>query len=348
MDINKFIVSEEMPICEVMKNIDQNVRGTAFVCRDGILLASVSDGDIRRYLMRNGSLQTRVGEIANYDPIYLPFERRREAVEQMKRYSIGVIPIVDHSKKIVDIKLLVNRKYEPSQKINVPLVIMAGGKGTRLKPYTDILPKPLIPIDEKPIVEHIIEHFEAYHCLPIYMIVNYKKNFIKAYFTEDKERDIIFLEEAEYLGTGGGLKLLQGQIKDTFFMTNCDVLVEADYAKMMSFHKEKKNIITMICAKKKVVIPYGTVSFDEQGYALELLEKPQYEFNTNTGIYIIEPEFLQKIPDGKATLITDMIEQCIREGEKVGVFLIDDEDWMDMGQLEELEKMREKLGLSIG
>ncbi len=177
------------------------------------------------------------------------------------------------------------------------------------------------------------------------MIVNYKKKFIEAYFGEnDADYNITFIEEEEFCGTGGGLKLLP-DMKTTFFMTNCDILIDADYAEIFSYHKKQGNILTMVCAKKQVEIPYGTVEINEEGGLVAIREKPSFSFLTNTGFYIIEPEFLSRIPEQTFIHITDIIDQCIAAGERIGVYTVEEEAWMDMGQMDELERMKKKLGV---
>lgn len=344
MTIKDYIVSEEMSLKETMQVIDNNSSGIAFVCKDGVLLATVTDGDVRRSLMKGMDIHSPVREIANYHPTYLYQKAGHKAAALMKEKQITVLPIVDEKKRIVDIRFLLKDTFLLEQNLKTPVVIMAGGKGTRLKPYTDILPKPLIPVGDKTITEHIMEHFNRFGCLDFYMIVNYKKQFIKAYFLES-DAHIHFVDEEQFLGTGGGIALVGEDIKETFFLTNCDILLEADYGAILKRHKEQHNLITIVCAEKKVVLPYGTVELNEEGSVLEFREKPGFQFHTNTGLYVIEPEFLKKIPHNTYINITEIIENCIRDGEKVGTYLVNEEDWMDMGQLEELEKMRTKMGL---
>ena len=145
------------------------------------------------------------------------------------------------------------------------------------------------------------------------------------------------------MGTGGGLRLLEGKYSSSFFMSNCDILVEEDYGKILRYHRENKNIVTMVCAKKNLIIPYGTVRVSDEGQALMLDEKPELSFVTNTGLYVLEPEFLQEIPQNVFIHITDIIQKCIDEKKRVGVYLISEDHWMDMGQLDELERMRKQL-----
>lgn len=349
MDIQKFIVQENTDVIDVMKQIETSTRGIVFVCRGRQLRAAVTDGDIRRHIMKNGSLTDPIMKIASASPIFLEQGRENMAADIMEQNYITAVPIVNEKQEIVDICFW-RAEYQGTDKrktsLQMPLVIMAGGKGTRLKPYTDILPKPLIPIGEKTITEHIIDRFAEYDCKDVMMIVNYKKDFIKAYFKDiSTERKITFIEEEEYLGTGGGLRLLSGCMDTTFFMSNCDILIDADYDQMAAYHRTAGNLITIVCAGRRFEIPYGTIQTDAEGRVTELVEKPGYEYKINTGFYLIEPEFLHKIPENTYIHITDVIEKCIKEGDKVGTFLIDDDCWMDMGQLDELEKMKAKLGV---
>lgn len=347
MDIQKFIVQENADIIEVMKQINMNSMGIAFVCHGRQLYAAVTDGDIRRHIMKNGNLTDPIMKIASVPPIFLKQGKEDMAADFMERNYITAIPIVNEKQEIVDICFWRDMHQNPKKKrrsLQIPLIIMAGGKGTRLKPYTDILPKPLIPIGEKTITEHIIDRFAEYDCKEVMMIVNYKKDFIKTYFKDvNTESEITFIEEEEYLGTGGGLRLVQNYLNTTFFMSNCDIIIDADYDKMLDYHRTAGNLITMVCAERQFEIPYGTIQADAEGRVIELVEKPRFEYKINTGFYLIEPAFLQKIPQNTYVHITDIIEKCIKEGEMVGTFLIDDDSWMDMGQLGELEKMKAKM-----
>jgi dTDP-glucose pyrophosphorylase len=345
LNLSDFLTTEDQTILEVMRIIDHNAKGVAFISRDQVLLGVVTDGDIRRYILRNGNLNAPIRVIANDKPKYVTNRSTMDYFAFMRKYSITALPVVDENRKILTIRFLYDNKPLLNTKLNAPVVIMAGGKGTRLYPYTQILPKPLIPINDKTIAEIIMDHFEAFGCNKFDMIVNYKKNFIKSFFIDNEiKRNITFIEEADYYGTGGGLKLLKGKYRDSFFVTNCDILVEEDYSEMMKYHKEQKNIITIVSATKNTTIPYGTIQVNSEGQVVKLIEKPSYSFLTNTGLYLLEPRFLDLIPVNTFIHITDIIQTCIDRGEKVGIYPVSEQAWMDMGQMEELEKMRERLG----
>lgn len=347
MYLSRYVVEMQCSVVDAIRQIDKNCKGIVYVNKKGILCGSITDGDVRRHLLNGGKLSDQVTDIMNTNPIYCYLDNKESAQKIMLEHRVRSIPVVDAQKRINEIVFFDEKINVVKRKLNVPVVIMAGGKGTRLYPYTQILPKPLIPIGEKTITEHIMSRFEEYGCRHFDMIVNYKKHFIKSYFQDNEiEKDVCFIEEEEYWGTGGGLKLLEGKYKETFFMTNCDILIEEDYAKILEYHKESNNIITMVCVEKNMVIPYGTVDVSDDGQVISLKEKPSLSFVTNTGFYIIEPEFLNMIPDNTFIHITDVIQDCINKKKKVGVYKIAEEKWLDMGQLEELEKMKQKLNVN--
>lgn len=343
MEIRDFLVDKDEIIMEAMRKLDRNGYGIIFICENEMLKGSLSDGDFRRYMLKGGDINQNVGEIANSNPHFLTLGDGVDSVQYIRNNRIKAIPIVDKQGEIVRIDFENGNSVFKKLENPIPVVIMAGGKGNRLLPYTNILPKPLIPIGEQTIAEHIIKQFENVGCDEFYMIVNYMKNFIKTYFQESyEEKKVQFVDENEYMGTGGGLGLLKGMFHEPFFMTNCDILVEENYDLIMKFHKEKGNLATMVCAEKEIEIPYGTVQVDESSYLTELREKPKYTFLTNTGLYLLEPEFLDRIPENTFINITDLFQACIERGEQVGVYKIKEASWMDMGQIEELNKMKQR------
>lgn len=343
MNLDLFTVSKETTILEAMKKMDTNARGIVYVVdNDYVLIGSLTDGDIRRYILKHTNVNGLVQDIMFTQFRYLTKENIKQAPLLMRQIKINSVPIVDNEKHLISIEFNDGHRYYGEKNLKVPVVIMAGGKGNRLYPYTQVLPKPLIPIGDKTITEHIMDHFKVFGCDDFSMIVNYKKELIKAFFA-DSDANVHFYEEKEFLGTAGGLKMLEGNIRQTFFMTNCDILIEEDYNEIYQYHKKNKNIITLVCALKKEVIPYGTVKMKEDGTIQELTEKPSFEFLTNTGLYVIEPEFLKEIPSNTHIDITDVIQECIQKGLKTGVYPVMAENWMDMGQMEELQHMTDKL-----
>lgn len=344
-DFRSFIVPPDMPAIEAMSVIDQGGKGIVFVCQNDLLLATLTDGDIRRHILRNGNLDTPVSQIGNRQfKCTKQFQNLEQINLTLEKWQLNGIPVLDEAGRIINIHFLETEIKEKSN-LNLPVVIMAGGKGTRLYPYTKILPKPLIPVGDLTITEHIMRSFIEYGCVGFTMILNHKKNMIKAYFADKANLacHINFLDENKPLGTGGGLGLLRNLMRGTFFLTNCDILVFEDYNSILEHHYATGNLLTMVCTTKRFTVPYGTVEIDKNGHMASLTEKPSFTFLANTGLYVVESEFLSHVPDDVYNDITDLILACMHKGGKVGIYPINEEKWADMGQPEELEKMREKL-----
>lgn len=342
MNLEQFIIGTDTELLDVMKKIDENAKGIVYVVDDGgVLKGTITDGDVRRYILRHVNMEGVAADVMHTSYKFITKEEAFGAKAFMQGNRITSVPIVDSDGRLDSIEFADGERYYKSAALDTPVVIMAGGKGTRLYPYTQILPKPLIPVGEKTITEHIIEHFEKFGCHDFSMIVNYKRDFIKAYFKESG-KSIAYYDETEFRGTAGGLRLLKEHIAETFFMTNCDILIEDNYFEILKYHRQQKNIITLVCALKKETIPYGIIETKESGEIIRLKEKPSFDFLTNTGFYVIEPEFLDEIPD-TFVHITDVIQSCIDKGQRVGVYPVIADSWMDMGQLEELDKMRQRM-----
>lgn len=345
MNIKEYIIDPHMTILEAMQRLNQASARVLFITEKGRLQAAISDGDVRRWIINGGDIHKEVKCCANYEPKYLVNESEEYALTFLKENFIEVVPIVDEDMHIQNIvRWNQNNERTPKPQINLPVVMMAGGKGTRLYPYTQILPKPLIPIGEIPISEHIINQFREYGCTDFYLVVNHKKNMIKAYFNEvSKNYNVFYVDEEVPLGTGGGLSLLKGKINSTFILTNCDILVREDFSKIYEYHKKNRNIITMVCALQNIQIPYGVVNISKGGQIESMEEKPRLSFLTNTGCYIVEPEIVDEMKENTVIDFPNVIEKCRKKGKNVGAFPIGENEWMDMGQMDGFEKMIKRL-----
>lgn len=342
MNYIKYCVSPELSVRDAMKVIDNLEPQIVFVTQGRKLMASLTDGDVRRFLLRGGKLTDSVIYAGNKK--LLSAKSEKEAVSVYHQKNFVAIPILNDNDELVDIYVGKISNDESFTELAIPIVINAGGKGTRLEPYTKILPKPLIPVGELPIIEHIMQRFIKYGCKHFSVIVNYKKELIKAYFNDSEQKyDISWYNEKKPLGTGGGLCYLKGKINETFFFTNCDNLLLANYESILRFHRENHNIITMVCAYKNIKIPYGVIEMGVNGKIESMKEKPELSFLTNTGIYIVEPEVLDDIADDVFIGFPDIIEKEMANGKKVAIYPVSENDWLDMGQLSELEKMRIRL-----
>ncbi len=342
MQYMDYCIDTTLSVRDAMKVIDQVSPKIVFVIEQNKLLASLTDGDIRRFLLNGGKLTDKAIAASNPNPLSAKDEKNAAALYHQRNFA--AIPIVTAEGNISGIYLGKDRVVSKVTNLKIPVVINAGGKGTRLEPYTKILPKPLIPVGDLPIIEHIMQRFMEYGCSQFCVIVNYKKELLKAYFADSEQQyDITWYDEEKPLGTGGGLCYLKGKINSTFLFTNCDNLLLSNYESMLKFHRENHNMITMICAYKNFTIPYGVVEMGLNGTIVEMREKPELSYLTNTGIYIVEPEVLEDIEDNVSIGFPDILKNQMARGRKVAVYPVSGNEWLDMGQLEELEKMRQKL-----
>lgn len=345
--MNEILIEKDISIREAIKKLDSTAKKILLVVENKKLIGTVTDGDIRRWILKNGDFEKEVSNIMNSNPKFINEKDKYRAKNIMESYFIDALPIVDDNKNLIVIVFWndkINERIGALKKISNPVVIMAGGKGTRLYPYTQILPKPLIPIGDKSIIERIIERFEKFGCKNFYCTVNYKKNMIKAYFDEiEKNYEINYVEEGKFLGTAGSLYLLKDKITETFFVSNCDILVEADYKDILNYHKMKKNKITMVTSLKNYKIPYGVIKLTDKGQVSETVEKPEYSYLINAGFYVLEPEVLNDIPEDKFFHITDLINMYIDTGKRVGTYPIRENSWFDMGEFKEMDRMIENI-----
>jgi len=320
---------------------------------EGKILGSVSDGDVRRWVLADRSLNDPLAKIMNREPIVCSETDSRERIKMiMLKRSVNCVPLLDRSgviKKVVTWQSLIRGETAKAEKKassakGTPTVIIAGGFGTRLAPFTKVLPKPLIPIGDKPILEHIMDRFQAFGADEFFLSLNYKANMIKAYFSEaGGNQKIHYVLEEKPLGTAGSLSLMKGKLLRDFFVSNCDILVDADYGDMLDFHQHNENAITMVCSMKHSRIPYGVVEINKGGTLKTLHEKPEYDHLVNTGMYIVSPAMLALVPDGKFFHFTDLIEKAKDLGHKIGVYPITEGAWVDIGQLEDYQAALSKL-----
>lgn len=254
------------------------------------------------------------------------------------------MPVLDNEGNLVKVyfwnDFFPAEEIKTKEKINLPVVIMAGGKGTRLKPLTNVIPKPLIPVGEKTIVEEIMGQFEKIGCSKFYMSVNYKVDMLKFYLDNiDHAYNITYFKEDKPLGTIGSVSLLKNKINTPFFVSNCDILIDQDYREVYDYHKENHNDLTIVAAVKSISIPYGVIESGEDGLLQRLSEKPENTYMINTGVYILEPRLINEIPENQFFHITDLMEKIKARGGRVGCFPVSEKSWKDMGEWPEYLKM---------
>lgn len=340
-NIKPFLISPDVSIKEAWRQLNENGYKILFVTdAGGVLQGSVTDGDIRRWILADQPITAPASKIMKSQPISVMETDGLEAIKQlMLANRIECVPVLDQSgspqRLVFWDTVFGGKKSPPMEKLDIPVVIMAGGRGIRLDPFTKILPKPLIPIGEKPILEIIMEKFRAYDVKKFYISLNYRSNMIKAYFQDvPHDYDIHYIEEETPSGTAGSLHQLNGRVDNTFIVSNCDIIVDANYADIVAFHRKRKNKITLVGAMRHFPIPYGVLEIENGGSLKEIREKPEFDFLVNTGLYILEPEILSRIPRDRVYHITHLIEHLRKESEKIGVYPIASQSWMDVGEIE--------------
>lgn len=268
----KLIIEPEKNIRSAMQHMDEVRSKLLLVCKNHKFISVLSIGDIQRAILSNHSLDAAINSILRDQIIIASSQDKEEDVRNlMLQHRIEAMPIVDDDKNVVDVifwnQIFSEKKEMVDTLPEIPVVIMAGGEGTRLKPITNIIPKPLIPLGEKPILEWIIDSFNEVGVKNFYLTVNYKQDMIRSYFANHPHRDysLNYFEENKPLGTAGSLHLLKGKLKETFFVTNCDILIKDDYSEMLKYHKSNGNELTAVSAVKHFKIPYGTLEFGENG-----------------------------------------------------------------------------------
>ena len=345
MNIN-LIINPEKTVKDALKMMSvSGGKSLVVVSGKNLLLGTISGGDIRKSILSGGKLTDKIDQFYCSDPITFSNGNytNNEVREIFKTKRIDIIPIINEKKELIEIlewsDFLDDKPRNDFDLKDTPVVIMAGGRGSRLEPFTNVLPKPLIPVHEKPIIEHIIEKFTDVGSQNFYLTINYKGKIMKAYFDElSPEYNVSFVEEIEPLGTAGSLRFLNGKFTTPFFVTNCDIIINIDYSNLMKYHKEEKNDITLVASTKEYIIPYGTCELNDKGDLSHINEKPKYDFLINTGLYILNPELLSLIPESKFYHITHLIEDSKNLGNKVGVYPIDDDLWIDIGQWAEYKQ----------
>ncbi|GHT67130.1 mannose-1-phosphate guanylyltransferase [Bacteroidia bacterium] len=339
------IIQCEATIIQCLKKMDDEKVKLLFVYNKEDFVGILTIGDIQRAIIANVDLNSPIS-IDNTNKVYAT---PNEAIEQIKEKMLQIrsecMPVVDNEGNLVNV-FFWEELFENSQsiilpeKINIPVVIMAGGKGTRLKPLTNVIPKPLLPIGDKTILEIILDKFTQAGCSEFYMSVNYKSDLLKYYLENIPQKyNISYFEENEPLGTIGSVSLLKGRITTPFFVSNCDILIEQDLAEIYKYHIENENDITIITAIKTYQIPYGVIKSVENGIISELTEKPDLSYMINTGVYILQPNMIDEIPVGQFFHITHLIDKIRAKGGKVGCFPISENSWTDIGEWNEYLKL---------
>lgn len=344
-DIEKRSIQTSNSILEALKLMDSSKTKLLFVFDGEHFEGLLTIGDIQRAILKDIDLNASVAAILDKNKIYASVDEPLESIKaKVRSLRAECMPVLDTSGNLLKVyswtDLFGTKSRLKKSSLNLPVVIMAGGKGTRLAPLTNVYPKPLIPVGAKTIVETIMDKFVMYGCHDFHISVNYKADSIKNYFDfiSNPEYHISYFQEDKPMGTAGSLRLLRDKINSTFFVSNCDILIEEDYASILDYHRTNRNELTVVAAVKTIPIPYGTIITGENGLLESIEEKPTLSFKINTGLYVLEPSLLDDIPDDFFH-ITHLMEKLKSEGRRVGVYPISQNDWKDMGDWSEYLKM---------
>lgn len=353
--LSSLLISPSTTIKEAIQRLNETGQKILFVAdSQEKLLGTLTDGDIRRAIIEGLVLTAPTDAVMKRKFISLATDTpdiSQEARRLMQQHMIEQIPIVDARGVIVDVMMWLDflsaeKPLTMMSRVSLdnPIVIMAGGRGTRLDPFTKILPKPLIPLRDKPIVENIMDRFYENGFSRFILIVNYKKEMIKAYFSENTlPYDITFVEEQDFYGTAGGLFLLRDVIKQPFIVTNCDTILEGNYNDFYQWHCDQKNIMTIIGSHKEITVPYGVLCMNN-GVLEKIDEKPKLDLFINTGTYVLETSIFEFIEDRKHLDMDALIRKVkALRMDRVGIYPHWG-GWFDIGQWAEYQMSLKELG----
>ena len=335
--MRKYVIESSFSLKQALKVMDSLLANTIFVEDNHGLCASISSGDVRRSLLCDIDLDTPVSEIMHSNPLALEKGFAMEDVRQIfLEKKISAIPLIDENRRVIDVLLrsdILEEHQRVHEKISASVVIMAGGKGTRLDPFTRILPKALIPVGNKSIIEVVMDEFRMFGIEDFYISICDKAEMIKAYFNGTTvPYSINFIEEKIALGTVGAVGLLPKQIDHPFFISNCDIIVKTDFSDLYHFHNSGGFSLTLVASLKHHIISYGVCELEKDGSLKTIKEKPEYDLLINTGMYVVDPEARQYIPVDTAFDITDLIVALKENNHRIGVYPVSEKAWIDIGQ----------------
>jgi dTDP-glucose pyrophosphorylase len=337
--INELLIDSKNTILDAVQQMDSVNRKLLIVFNENKYYGLISIGDVQRAIIAKTSLDNPLTITLRDDvKVCLKGASDKNIKEKMLEIRAEFMPIVDETGELHDVvfweDVFGGEVRTDYPKLNLPVVIMAGGKGTRMRPITNVIPKPLIPLGNRTIIEEIIGRFHKFGCDNYHVSVNYKADLIKHYLDNHLEDDVDvkYFKEDKPLGTAGSLFMLKNNLKGSFFVINCDILIDDDYSEIYKYHKKNNNVITIVAALKSYNISYGVIETTENGKLDSIKEKPELTFQINSGMYILESSILDMIPENKFFHITELIENCKNKGLNVGVFPVSEKSWKDIGE----------------
>ncbi|MGB1032406.1 MAG: nucleotidyltransferase family protein [Flavobacteriales bacterium] len=347
MSFEHLCISPETLLFDVLKIMDKEDVKLLMIREEKQFVSIVSIGDVQRAILQNIDLQSQVKGILRTN---ITVAHVSDQIDSWKKIilekRLEYLPFINDDREIVDVvfwKDLTTEVREASNKLkDIPVVIMAGGQGSRLRPITNIIPKALVPLGEKPIIQLIIERFISFGCRTFFISVNYKGEMIEDYLNKQGlDCEFHFYSEDQPMGTSGSLSLIKDYIKGSFFVSNCDILIDQDFAEVFDYHKQYNNTMTAIAAMKHFQIHYGIMEVKENGHLSAIQEKPSYHFRVNAGVYVMEPEVFNFIPENEFHNINVLMEDLMEKDKNIGVFPVTEGAWMDIGVWSEYQKTNE-------
>lgn len=334
--MDKYLISTNATISDAIVKLNENSGvGVIVVDEDLQLKGTVTDGDIRRALIQGKNLETEVSKIMFMTPYAATKDDSFEKVLEVSiQRHIKVIPVVENG-KVVDLFVFGSDEFE-----DVPVVLMAGGLGTRLGEHTKNCPKPMLKVGGRPVLERIIENFTKVGFNKFYISINYKAEMIEDYFGNGSNFNckIEYLREKKRLGTAGSLSLLPEKITGPMVVMNGDLLTQVDFRRLISFHKQNGARVTMCTRLYDIQVPYGVVNI-KNGFAQNMEEKPTHSFNVNAGVYVIDAKFISMIPNDEYYDMTSFVDDIMKEHKILCFPLV--EKWIDIGKVSDLEYARD-------
>lgn len=343
--IKDLAVASNVSLLDAMKQMDSIKKKLLFVFNDEKFISILTIGDIQRAIIAGKPLSESILNIPSGDKIYAaPGESVESVRSKMTRLRTDYMPVIDKEGNLVDVILWNEIMHTDAgikrDLIDLPVVIMAGGLGTRLRPITNVIPKPLIPLGEKTILESIMDQFVHIGCHKFYISVNYKFDMLKYYMDQlPVQYDVEYIKEDRPLGTIGSVSLLKGKIDRPFFVSNCDALINQDLRDVYEYHIKNNNDMTLVTALKSYSIPYGVIETSEGGVLNSIQEKPELAFQINTGVYILNPQMIDEIPHDEFFHITHLMEKVRGRGGRIGCFPVSDGSWIDIGEWDKYLKL---------
>lgn len=346
-------ISPTDSLLKAFQQMDEVLHKLLIVVDDDIFVSLLSVGDIQRYFINTQDLNAPIEKALRKNIIVGQEGESMDAIKRkMIQYRTEYMPVISNDNEVKNIifwkDIFTEALGNNILNVDLPVVIMAGGFGTRLRPITHILPKPLLPLGEKTIVEEIMKRFAKIGVNKFLISVNYKSEMIEEYLLNNvQNQNGYFIEcfkEEKPLGTAGSLHLLRKKINSSFFVSNCDILIDQDLGEFYQFHKESQNELSLVGVIKNQTIPYGTLEVKKNGILKALNEKPELNYVINAGLYILEPHLFDEIPNNEFYHITHLIEKIIKRKGKVGVFPVSEHSWSDIGEWSKYRETLKKFG----